>query len=320
MEADDQLLAWSLENKKALNLEVTQNTWPSEVNLPLFDYSIQIGENCSRVGRGVDQVKKTAFLKALSEAFERLAMDQNGLSCSNGVAAHSELELAKRNAKKELIERDAFFSCYYGQLGFKRLERFDERVFQGPIEPLKNRDLLLRVYHVAESSGYTVLLSVVSGLTRANRPIGLCLSLSCEDSFERALKKLLLESLAKGMWMSTLEPGAGISLAEFHGLESPNLLSHQDLGLNCEYASCFLSQMDSMTQQSVNELQPLDGFEYQELKLKVNDQFSPPLHVIRCLNPALQKPFWGQFREDKLRGHRVRDIRGCRELLPHPFA
>ena len=104
--------SWLIANSKHLDLSVKNATWIKEWLPGHHNIYVEINVNgVSTSGSSIDKSSDLAFIKAGTEAIERLVCIQNNIH-SNGVAAHIDIDKAKNNAKFELLERDSFLSHF----------------------------------------------------------------------------------------------------------------------------------------------------------------------------------------------------------------
>ena len=100
--------------KKILPL-IDVKSKPNSLGASFHTYVISFKGEDGICGMGDDDNKVIAFEKALSELLERSALHDfkgTGINTSNGFASHTRMDLAKENAKNELIERDLFLTTW----------------------------------------------------------------------------------------------------------------------------------------------------------------------------------------------------------------
>ena len=121
MENKKKLSHWLLNNYKSLGLSAIEFNWVDEWLPGFHDFqvSLSLGGRTFK-GRGIEKDQLLAFTKAGAEALERAVCYENGVSTS-GVALHTDRELAKENAKNELIERDRFFCHFLTRSPFRKM-------------------------------------------------------------------------------------------------------------------------------------------------------------------------------------------------------
>jgi hypothetical protein len=100
---------WFATHQKDLQLRILEFSWPAVLVEPHpvdFEVSLNFG-GLTVAGRGTDKDEMLALEKAGAEAIERLACHCHNIG-SVGVAAHTNEESARLNARAEYIERFVF--------------------------------------------------------------------------------------------------------------------------------------------------------------------------------------------------------------------
>lgn len=281
------LTHWLTESASRLNLEVTELSWARDWGLDLFDLEVSLEiEGRAFRGRGTAAEEELAFVKAGAEAIERAFCTGHGIH-SVGVAAHTEEDLAKSGALKELFERDAFFSHFFTRSPFLPIQtppRLQER-FSGVFSAARSALISLRFFH-ARSSAQAVVISVAEG-TQARPPFGGIIGLGCETTEEAAIESAFLEG-ARNV-AASLVGGARppLRLSDFSKILEPTSEDRQRLALDPSYWSkvehLFPQSSSLPSMESSNSTEPI--FERLSSPYRVLD--SAPLFVYRAkfLNP-----------------------------------
>lgn len=144
---------------------------PDLIPEKLFHFSVVDPESNAQ-GFGTDKDKSLALKKAFNEMVERFYFFENrnsyGLSSTSGLAAHDSFKLAATSATSELIERDAFFTCWLKKECPKWL--FNTSEFERPKE-FANFDwdiftqfnFVCKIGLLAVSGDYNCLVGIIKG-------------------------------------------------------------------------------------------------------------------------------------------------------------
>jgi ribosomal protein S12 methylthiotransferase accessory factor YcaO len=275
--ADSQkLISWLLNNSAELNLQVTECTWVRDWGLAgVFDFQVTLDlQGRTFTGRGTAPREELAFVKAGAEAIERAFC--GGLEISTmGVAVHTSETLAGENAKRELIERDAFFGHYYSRASFMNLEsdlifKFEKK-WAKTFRQLRDSKVDCRFYK-AKSMLDPVIVCVFSGLDR-DLKFGGIIGLGSSFHELEAMQAAFFEGLRNVAVNLNSESVDTISEIDFLKIEKPRSIDRQRLARNIDYWSGFKYLFDGSTApaQSAKKLAaPINYYRlvnpYQELK------------------------------------------------------
>ncbi len=321
MENVRQIGLWLLDNHKALGLQAVQMDWIGEWLPRFYDFEVSISVNGkTHTGRGVDQNSYRAFVKASSEAIERAFCFENKIS-SSGVATHSELALAKRNARDELVERDRFFCHYLTRIPFQEIN-FDipEIDFFTIREKLKKRGVNLQVFEMNRLNHIRAIICISSGAS-AGMTLGLGASLNKFVAAKKAIVECLVNTVA------ALD-GKVIPLSFGQFQSSPSIWPafHRRLYLKeselAKSNSWMLKGKDDCPSTYMNPYL----FKYSKLEAKAGILKECPLITIRCQNASLQKAFFGKFDSKNINWGQMRRFAqglvkdaSCLNQWPHPL-
>ena len=313
---------WTLNNYKELQLKVTQLDWVKEWPLNFHDFQVSIFvDGKTHIGRGIGRSAHLAFTKASAEAFERAICFENKIpSC--GVAAHTNPECAKLNAKCELIERDRFFCHYLTKTPFKKINPdILEIDFPKIRQKLESFGTAIKVFEMNRLNSTRSIICISQG-----SKTGWVLGLGTSHEKTMAIQKALTECL-----MNTI--------AALYGKTSPlNLKKFQssstvwpELHRRLYFKASELTQKNQWIFNERNdelhtELIPFESFEYKQLETQNKLLKECPLVVIRCQNSSLQKSFYGNFDPQNINLSRIRKFSknsskntSCLNQLPHPL-
>lgn len=188
MENQKRLEDWIEINHKELGLSVTSLNWTKDNNLDFYDFysTIQISNRVYQ-GRGTSRIKNEAIIKSIVEAIERVVCFDNDIH-SNGVAAHSSIDMAKENAKNELIERDNYLSHYL--LHYKGKSINSDPRLNDLLEFLNNNHFSYEFKNVSLGRKCSIAFYATFNNTTY-------LGFGCSNSLYKAQEKALFEALTK---------------------------------------------------------------------------------------------------------------------------
>lgn len=298
---------WFLDHASKLDLKIGKGEWISKWCPGHFDFKAEISINESTfIGRGVDSNMDIAFSKACVEAMERAVCFEHNLR-SSGVAGHFDRDLAKENAKNELIERDAFL-CHY-------LSKYPFELFK----PIQNESIDYdNIINRLAKSGIEIKFLKT---TSANLKISLCLAvldnggaiigLAASEAVQQATEKSFFECLINTVSYLDGNSTDAISSEDFKKINNPSPYDHFRLNLSKGSSSRFdyvLSDFEEilMNCNSIN-------INYRELKSKNSLISSSPIVFMKAESVNLQSIFYGITKEDHVNLKRLQGFTG-REL------
>ena len=313
---------WALNNHKELQLRVTQLDWVKEWFLNFYDFQVSIFiDGKTHIGRGIGESAHLAFAKASTEAFERAICFENKTS-SCGVAAHTNLEYAKLNAKNELIERDRFFCHYLTKTPLKRINPDISTIdFPKISHKLKNLGTKIKVFEMNHLNSTSSIICISQG-SKSGWVLGLGASCDKGVAIQKALTECLMNTVA-ALHGKTLP----LDLKEFQSSSR----SRPELHRRLYFQESELTQnnqwiFNGENNESYTESIPPESFEYKQLATQNKLLRECPIVVIKCQNPLLQKSFYGNFdlkninldRIQKFSKNSIKNISGLNQL-PHPL-
>jgi ribosomal protein S12 methylthiotransferase accessory factor YcaO len=314
VENSEKIIKWSLDNKNLLNLEVVYYTGLKDFLPKVEDIGINISiNNLTFHGRGSDSIEEIAYLKALSECVERATTFFLEIPNTNGIAAHFDLSSAKKNARNELIERDAFLCNFLLNSNLKKIQT---RLFP---RLSTEKHIVIDYFEMAKNQMGVGVLAFTSS-SKNFLSYGLAFASNVETSLEKSTTELLRDFVH----FENKQNIQSISIEDFNNAKESNLNAHRYVSNTKEYLELFLK---SITNENFTSSQPTykeDDFSYKVIsqqKLFHNC----PLHVVQAINPKLQNLFTGPTTADKVNFTRLTEVAGrvIREndlnFLPHPI-
>ena len=266
-----QLCLWAVSNREKIGFTHESHKLGDNI---LSSVGMKLGEKFI-FGRYIsnDAVKSMGI--AIAETLERVAMVANGIETSNGLAAHFDIALAKENAKRELLERDAFLWAVHWKMRLNEISSHP-----GFYElPLRDQNLKGALY-----------------ITTSDKPV---YALAVGNTYREVVEKTFLDSIAfkKHIDDTNLEP---MTLKEFMEVKHYSVLNHAQLSFSNE----FKAALDKWPREG-NELKsrrPLrEDFSYRELNLPIDFQGSG-LKIVQATHPELLTYYVGPISELKKQG------------------
>lgn len=261
MAHSSKLVSWLTENASALNLQVTELSWPREWMLALSDLEVSIEvEGRTFRGRGTDAEEELAFVKAGAEAIERAFCAGHGIH-SVGVAAHTEEIAARFGAERELFERDAFFSHFLTRTAFSPVKPDAPVVakFAGVFSAATDASIRIRFFR-ARCSYQAVVVAVAEG-ARARPSFGGLVGLGCAPTEDAAMQSALVECARNVAAILLAEGREPMSLEQFAKIPGPTSEDRQRLALDQSYwnkvAHLFPETPSELSSDGASVVQPL---------------------------------------------------------------
>lgn len=252
---------------------------------------------------GEADTKELAITKAVAEFIERcvlieFAQTQSGIKTSNGWAAHVDIELAKENAIRELIERDAILRHWYTQTPFLEID------FNSLPSKIKNWS-----YHELSKSEFPILKILISDLgygpsltavlmnKKGYAVTGHCSKESMMDAIEGAIEeacRMAHHYLVKTYLMDTEKLKKG----EFARVETGShgvYYAHQEPLPDWMFEKIieFKSALKNWNAQNAM----LDKCKY---KFQIRQVASEPLYVVQAVSDSCIELGWGHEKMDSL--------------------
>lgn len=319
MEDSEKVIEWSIENSEALSLKAEFYTGIHKYLPNIVDVGISIRiDGKSFYGRGTDYLERVAYCKAFSEAIERAAMNSFQIENSNGLAVHYSIEKAKKNAKYELLERDAFLCKFLLNSGLKKINSN----FKVLIKRLKDQGIDLNFFEMCRAHDNVGILCVANG-GRREIPFGSIIGTSYDDNYNLAEEKSLIEVLRTLSHLDSKKEVGSLSEEEFLLLENINFSHHGQLALNIQYSNKLCNIINNpiinVESNSVDH-----DFTYECYDLNKIGIQGLPLFLIQAKNSNLQQLYVGKTEISSINLSRLKKSNEKINFenintLPHPF-
>lgn len=199
MESREILISKFIQEKFQFSAEISNYTWPSEMNFNFFDFGVS-GQFKGRLltGRGTSATKEVALTVAVSEFLERCALVQNNIPNSNGVAGHFKLDTAMTKSIEELVERQVYFLSWLTPFALqevpeKTLTKLSPELLPEFKEFSKSIKWTIRHFYIASLWGKHVFATMCYGGAGNQDKFGSCFGLGCSDKPDTALGSSITE-------------------------------------------------------------------------------------------------------------------------------
>ena len=306
---------WLIANSEKLNLKVDKLSWTEKWLPGLQHFHVEISlDGIIGSGSGIDKSSDMAFVKAGVEAIERAICFENKKR-SNGIAGHIKDDLAKRNAKYELLERDTFLSHYLTKTPFVCVEKELEKntMYQNMIEKLKPLGVNFEVFGMKAPNNYFGHFCLCTPLTEKyafSSIIGLGLS----DTKEKSLNKSLLECFPNVIWHLVYEEESpSMGKGDFEQKDEYSPRDHKSLFLGPSYQREIKEIFNNVTKdQSYNKLDA--HIEYRKLFSSSDILKTCPVKIYQAISDDVQSAFYGPTQMSKLNLKRLMEFSGKDQL------
>lgn len=318
----DKLIRWFLDNSESIKLKVIKYSWPQKWLYGYSDFEVRFSiDGLPGEGRGTDKNEEHAFVKACSEAYERVACSLYKINTS-GVSSHATSVMAKESARRELLERDSFLSHFLSYAPLKVLEDHNLRQFAQAQDKLRASKIEICAYEMATEAGLNSVVILANGLKR-KKPFGFVVGLACRKKVIDAYEHALVEVLRNVSYYVKKTP-KGKSLREFEKIDFYQPYDHKALALDVEYGEKMRAIFSEI--KKVNNLREVPRANIKFKKIDCSRlSLQPPLVVFKAESNELQKTKLGAFVKDDINFHRINFFcEGSSEgvsfnKLPHPL-
>lgn len=273
-------------------------------------------------GVGTSRSEEIAFLKAQNETIERLCLiyakdKHNKIKTSNGFAAHSTLEEAKRSAFIELIERDLFFTSWLTNRKPQWETDFNDDYILEAIGEFSNKGIKLQLGIIGKSCG---IYCVISSLTPIDFSLdfGCSIALGSSSSLMEAFKEVILDQYRMGtLIVNSINKLESFSMGITENqIQKPIDQLHYYLDpANAMRLSKYFSESDQMI-----TLPNIEDINYETFILPPEITF--PVKVTRCFSDEVQSYFTGKTAKSSINYKRIRNLINEDEgvnMCLHPF-
>lgn len=318
MDNQKKLKNWILKHIHTLDFKIERMEWINDWFPEYCDFNVKAYIDGNLIeGRGIDKDQDLALLKAFSELFERVTCKHYGIR-SSGVAAHFDKQLARKNAKKELVERDAILSHFLTKEPF-----FLKEIYPWMNE-LKSRLLKLGLalsFGEAYSSikDYHVVAFKVSG----GEKFGALWGYGADSDLSMAYQHAALECMVNvSAYLYGAYKPENIDLERFDRLETVNGVDHQRLHFTHDLSNIKIAQKLNKDRTILT----LDDIAVEDIEVVNTGSFSSiPLFVCRATSNTLQNIFYSKPCENVINLNRLALFSGKKmiiddvSMVPHPI-
>lgn len=289
MENKKELAQWLLNHSKELDLQVKKLSWIKEWYPELSDIEVSIKVNDKVIiGRGIANTPDLAFTKAGAEAIERAVCIENEMN-SCGIAVHTDEELARDNAKNELIERDRFFCHYLTQTPFYDLDLSDHDL--NIINKLNELGITLKIYEMSQLNEVKSAIAVSE-----SHHTGFNIGLGASSNQTEAKEKALLECLINTIATHDNKPSRANRDNILRAPEDHRHLYYENSDIRRESSWILKASVKENTKFNIDE----SLFNFTHLASNNHLLMSSPLIFIKCSSLALQSSFFGETKKEYL--------------------
>lgn len=318
MDNQKELKNWILENAHTLDIKIERMEWIKTWFPEFSDFNVKACFNGHIIeGRGIDKDQDSALLKAFSEIIERMTCKRLGIR-SNGVAAHFDKDLARMNARMELVERDAILSHFLTNEPFFLKETFPwMREFEKKLLSIGLEVSFGEAYSAVKDC--RVVVCKILGKEKFGAFWGHGVNSNLSNAYYHAALECMVNVSAN--LYGAYKP-QGIDLESFMQLDSVNGLDHQRLHF---FKDLIEFKIDESCK-SERAFLHLDEIEVEDIEItNIEDFSSVPLLVCRAFSNRLQNIFYKKANKDEINLSRLKQI-SSRELafsdismVPHPI-
>lgn len=334
------LMSWVSRRGKALQMHVSEMTWPNVVGLEVFDRRVELVIDGYKVGgRGRSRSEKSAFKKACGEALERFivqwardhaderekkkakatvatkcstSLPATNSITSNGWAVHSTRIQAANGAVLELIERDLILS--HAILGRAWQEvRPKDLVLRQSSDWLTPFGAELKVGALTHPPGPHVYVCAVFGERARPHPFGFAFGSGASFDKKAALMQAVLECMTNVVaFKLESEAHGGAVCASRQGLMSRPVIQHKVHAWN----SLETEHMRRLFHPSDYQLSSADKIRELIHSTNIQQISLPPqftdleLYTFCAENPRMQQLFFGPTRPEFINRERLSELLG----------
>ncbi len=286
-------------------------------------------------GRAIAESEDLAVSKAVSEALERYVFlySKDELTTS-GLAVHTSLDQATEGAIKELIERDAFLCHYFSRTPFLKLTTENSFKSSRGLNFCEIKDRLSDLNIAIHAAAMRVCDPYFSYCIAAfgagfSKPFGVLVGLGCHRDESAAFEGALFECLRSvAAAISDNIEISPLNRAQFESTQEPRVEHQLAFALHPTTGSELL-RLFTEARHGVYTFQSSEGIlksittRLMALPPQIGDT---PIFCVRAQSEKLQKLFFGQTTEDKIKLPRLSQFIGSPvafsdvEKTPHPLA
>ena len=248
------------------------------------------------LGVGKARLPLHAAFAAVAESVEAYLLQAVGEpgETSSGLAVHTSLRQAKKNAMLELVERDAYLCHHLTRTPFfpvpaPLLDR--NSVFPTYRSRLRKVGIEVQLREIPISGGISVIICGAFG-DEFVTPFGAVLGMGCSDDVSAAINGAVCETWAR---LAPLLYGAKpqrASMGSIRALPRIEQKHHEQFSLSV-YGAQLLRELFARPTAPSSPLSRPRGFVFQKWERLPSPLSNCPLVAVRAQNPALQTLFFG---------------------------
>lgn len=312
------LLQWVFSHKEEIDFRLTENKWPEDFPVSIFDFDVSINyDGVKSQGRGRHPHKDIALLKSISECFERFFLLKSNFQNSNGFASHTSLDQAKINGVLELIERDLFLCHYLTFENFCDITEFVTKshtahLFSISASYFQKKGIELRAILLSNDTDFTSVMCIGFGESY-KKPFGVNLGFGCNFSFDVALESATLECITN---LVVICSDSEVDPIYISNLDDP-ILPHQNASRDLYMAKYFRSHLSNHIRYPCHKIRKFKEIYAKTtfIEFKGLDIFSQmPLFTVHAINNDLQSLYFGPTKLENVNLSRLNEFLSSFEI------
>lgn len=315
--------AWILSNIKNICLKIEELSWVDEFYSNSSDLVATLKLNSKEwKGHGHASSKDLALRKAITEAIER-AISLQHISTSNGIAAHTNLESAKKNAQNELIERDLFLSHFITKTPFIKEKNSKDKIPLSIIKYINSNEDNVDLFKFKNNNMGEGYVCLISNSKNWGGIIGLSFG---ELNSKELITKAVVEAFRQYRFeIVTNKFKNRITLMDFNNLNKWNYADHGYLAQSLDYFQLieFLFPKDESEQNSNYVKYIKEKFKFKIIDNSLPELMNCPLHVVQCTSEDMQQLQLGPCLDEFISIDGLYRFTGKKNMninrLPHPI-
>jgi hypothetical protein len=313
---------WLITNLDQIGLRSHQLSWIKEFFPTYDDFSseITVGER-KYFGRGTKIGPDLSLLVSIVECLERAIALSAGRKTSNGIAAHTSLESAKKAARNELVERDLFLShyrCYRPLISDDKLIRYVPQNARGAIY---SRKCDVSFYRMASNNIGDGVVCKISGRSVWGGILGL--SFGDFDEIENTTVNSFMEAFRQYWHLESKNLlTESQTLEEFASKKSWQFEDHRKLSLDVNYFDSIQWLFNSNHEEPLSIEYAAEKFQYQEVNSPLPIFSECPLKVVQCTSSDCQNLDVGPTSIETIKSLTkfLTEESKAINMLPHPLS
>jgi hypothetical protein len=334
--------SWIQSRKDELKLRTVRKNSFREF-FPQVKYVASVGQLKTRpfLGLGTSENLMEAYVKSVAEILEREFMFRKRLRNSSGCAIHTRPAEAKRRARLELLERDAFLCHFLTETPMQLDEDPDVLVFSEKLSQIKKRfekqNLVLKVFRMSAAANvfaYTVI-ALAKNENKKGSLSGIALGHGCDTKKDKAITQAIVECVRQIQAVLEHREEFG-SLTSEQFLKKNLKLKHIDIHDHAKLLrnKDYVEKLKKILFNSDGKIIQLGRAHLKLSDIKVKTCPSGllglkdlPFYFYHAHHRSLQSLYFGVTRKNSVNRARMRrflrlgkDLELKLTALPHPFA